>query len=59
MSVSLVNVWVGETADVNPLPLLSTQPPSGFNLVKSLVVTADACSFKGDGGGQGEVGTVS
>jgi hypothetical protein len=43
---------------VNTLPLLSAQFPVVFNFVKSSIVTAVACSFKRDGGGQGEVGTV-
>jgi hypothetical protein len=40
---------------VNILPLLSAQAPSSFNFVKSVIVTAVACSFKRGGGGQGEV----
>jgi hypothetical protein len=43
---------------VNRLPLLSAHSPVVFNSVKLSIVTADACSFKRDGGGQGEVGTV-
>jgi hypothetical protein len=43
---------------VNLLPLLSAHSPVVFNLVKSVIVTAVACSFKCDGGGQGEAGTV-
>jgi hypothetical protein len=43
---------------VNALPLLSTHIPVVFNFVKSLIVMAVACSFKRDGGGQGEMGTV-
>jgi hypothetical protein len=40
---------------VNCLPLLSAQFPVVFNLVNSSIVMAVACSFKRDGGGQGEV----
>jgi hypothetical protein len=44
---------------VNLLPLLSAQYPVVLNLVKSsIVTTAVACSFKREGGGQGEMGTV-
>jgi hypothetical protein len=43
---------------VNGTPLLSAHIPTAPMYVKSESSMAVACSFKRDGGGQGEVGTV-